>query len=712
MSSSGPKKLVFGPERPPPPHVRVALHCGICSKAFTIYRDRICISKPSTRVPVSDSFVSQNRSNIPVLSQFHPGLAEKNDHIDHDPPMRRLGCMPDHVPDGQDSFYGIPGDVLSYFSDPFPRQRYNELSRNLARTDDLVICSMKSCPIYRSEPETFTVHYHCFESLYWLDDSPYLFSRLWQVLVWQTPWRDAQPNFLPNRRKMTLHGFVVAAKRVNIPHLYKLPLEVAQMVREYCEDAPFWNLVRSADLCVDVTYMATTELETVPLELVLEWTRGGLFKLVENLVAPHFVRITLDNLGIREIKRLDLEPAPFTLKPVENWSFIFIDQSSCENVSLLLKNGLARLQLPDGHPGFPVWDTPSPPHVRTITSTVLASKIIHTSKFSRESHKTPPTPVEQSRVIFRNCGICGVDTVPATRFHAIDFKSVTGFTFLYTDPEGLLTIHAHTPESPDVKVPKGVTPDNLIYAYLPIPPGEEILQIITQVGPLTWARTSPPHFTFRLKLAGLVTVGTKYNRKFDRMVVFHPTGLVFNRTELGHVNFLAAYSVTPPKEEHPHSNRATCEPGMKPDLPPEGPQAIPGPVPFFSCAPLHNVVRVRAFCESADESALRGIMLDYANGAQRLLGQYRPGWVPQLTYENPTRICLRRPSTNSILMNGIAYESAVQIECGHSMRHRHMRGIWECHEMDEVLQFYYSNNDEQGSRFRPVRDREAWPAEP
>ncbi|KAK7416990.1 hypothetical protein QQZ08_011788 [Neonectria magnoliae] len=489
---------------------------------------------------------------------------------------------------------------------------------------------------------------------------------------------------------MTLHGFVMAAKRVNILHLYKLPLEVAQMIREYCEDAPFWSLVRFTDLCVGVTYMAT-ELETVPLELVLEWARGGLFKLVENLVAPHFVRIALDNLGICEIKRLDLEPEPFTSKPVENWSFIFIDQPSCENVSLLLKNGLARLQLPDGHPGFP---------------------IVHTSMFPRESHRTPPTPVKQSRLIFRNCAICGVDTVPATRFHAIDFKSVTGFTFLYTDPEGLLTIHAHTPESPAVKVPSGVTPDNLIYAYLPIPPGEEILQIITQVGLPPWARTSPPHFTFRLKLAGLVTVGTKYSRKFDRMVVFHPTGLVFNRTELGYVNFLAAYSVTPPKEEHPHSSRATCEPGMKRDLPPEGLRAIPGPAPFFSRAPLRNVVRVRTFCEPTDESSIRGIMLDYTNGAQRLLGQYRPGWVPQLTYENPTRICLRRPSTNPLLMSGIAYESAIQIECGHSMRHRHMKGVWECHEMDGVLQFYYSNNDNQGLRFRPVRDSETWPTEP
>ncbi|KAK7416991.1 hypothetical protein QQZ08_011789 [Neonectria magnoliae] len=169
MSSVGPKKLVFGLERPPPPHVRVSLHCGICSKAFTIYRDRICIIRQPYRY-----------SRIELLRnwRFHPGLAEKNDHIDHDPPMHRLGCMPDYVLDGQDSFYGIPGDMFSYFSGPFPRQRYNELPRNLARTDDLVTCSMKSCPIYRSEPETFTVHYHCFESLYWLDNSPDLFSRL------------------------------------------------------------------------------------------------------------------------------------------------------------------------------------------------------------------------------------------------------------------------------------------------------------------------------------------------------------------------------------------------------------------------------------------------------------------------------------------------------------------------------------------------------
>lgn len=60
---------------------------------------------------------------------------------------------------------------------------------------------------------------------------------------------------------------------------------------------------------------------------------------------------------------------------------------------------------------------------------------------------------------------------------------------------------------------------------------------------------------------------------------------------------------------------------------------------YFSSAPLEGVTRVHTF-EDKDDKFCQGIILEYANGAQRALGQCRFGLDPVSTVTNPSEICL------------------------------------------------------------------------
>ncbi|KPM35258.1 hypothetical protein AK830_g11313 [Neonectria ditissima] len=732
----------YTPNKHEDPHVHLGLHCGLCNEAFAIYKDKVCI------IPGS-GFNKQTFEKLLNNWVIYSGVAEKCEHIDNDPKMRRLGRMPDAVP-GQYSFHRIPCHQLGAYNRPFPREKYTlrqlmrfafSVPQNPAKTARWRTCSVKSCDKVLSRAETATVHRSCLENLEWLRKEPNLLKKLWYTLVWQTPWRGAPPNFLPVAEKtMTVHGLSLASRAVGNPFFGNISLEMAYMIHEHCTGSPFWVLVREFSLWHTVKQLGYNHQQPVPLNSVVSWSRSGVLELVETELLwnpdgpsqpPRFVCITINTSGITDITSDDEKRAPFIYEPEGDLAYVYIERTSARGVSLIINGHLARLEHPLGHSGFPIWDSSSPPHFNVLEEVVVDQE--DTTGMSKyEMPVVAPRAWDHARVIFRDCGICGVDDFPGMRYYSVDLiPGAVGITFLYSDPLGLVAIHPHTTLSGPVKVPSGVSPDSLVYIYMPMPPGEEILKVTTQVGALTWGRTSPPHFTvciahaerpppparkssqqkrqFHMRLAGKVSIGPRYNPSFDRMTVFALEGLVYNRTELGHANFIAADSRYLILEQDPHSRRKERHSGRKPEVAPEAFGPAPGIVPFFAFAPLRNVVRVSTYCLPGELSITRGILFDYSDGATHAIGQLRLGMQPLAKYVYPRRICICRDQTDAVRVDEIPYSKKTKIECGRSIKHRHAEGVWECHDMDGVMNFFFSNHSEQALLIRDLVDGETWP---
>jgi hypothetical protein len=62
---------------------------------------------------------------------------------------------------------------------------------------------------------------------------------------------------------------------------------------------------------------------------------------------------------------------------------------------------------------------------------------------------------------------------------------------------------------------------------------------------------------------------------------------------------------------------------------------------WYTSAPLENVIRIDTL-HDPDTGFCRGMLLEYANGAQRAVGDCRVGVDPVTTYTRPVRLCISR----------------------------------------------------------------------
>jgi hypothetical protein len=105
----------------------------------------------------------------------------------------------------------------------------------------------------------------------------------------------------------------------------------------------------------------------------------------------------------------------------------------------------------------------------------------------------------------------------------------------------------------------------------------------------------------------------------------------------------------------------------------------------YSSAPLSNVIRAQIFYKSGRVSACRGILLEYRDGSKRALGQCKLGVDPSKECMDPTQLCYNNLRKNT-----------VQVKISNGTSHpRHEETGWTCCSMRGVLEFWFSERDEE-----------------
>ncbi|KAF4490452.1 AAA-ATPase vps4-associated 1 domain containing protein [Fusarium agapanthi] len=115
-------------------------------------------------------------------------------------------------------------------------------------------------------------------------------------------------------------------------HFGRLHMELVDMVRSYCPDAYFWNVVQLRDL---KGFASTRKrLTTMPLSRLRHWKRGDAAPLYgQDLKDPVCLRISLDSDGICEIQRLQDHPPPNHQARVKLRKYVLANEKDVESVN-------------------------------------------------------------------------------------------------------------------------------------------------------------------------------------------------------------------------------------------------------------------------------------------------------------------------------------------------------------------------------------------
>ncbi|KAF5000543.1 hypothetical protein FGRMN_1710 [Fusarium graminum] len=227
------------------------------------------------------------------------------------------------------------------------------------------------------------------------------------------------------------------------------------------------------------------------------------------------------------------------------------------------------------------------------------------------------------------------------QFKTIDLRSVTGLTFFFSFSEEIIAI---------------------------------VMRLKDQGGGPT---TQKPFFLIRTKLAGDVSVGPCHLGKHRDVVLSQssPKMLIYSAADVGPATVFGTY----PKEEHqdevfaPFRHPWSSNPPIHEHV-------------NLSSAPLENVTRVQVL-EDDDSGFCKAILLDYANGARRALGNCRFGIDRAKTYLRPSYICYRAAGHASGIRRDIP---AVRVEAGCDANHDHEENGWVCSMMEGTMEFWFS----------------------
>lgn len=150
-----------------------------------------------------------------------------------------------------------------------------------------------------------------------------------------------------------------------------------------------------------------------------------------------------------------------------------------------------------------------------------------------------------------------------------------------------------------------------------------------------------------MKLAGDVSLGPNYSRDYQdvNLSQANPELLMYNTLSAGPATLFGAYPRHGGGQESNDNNRdnnrnsSPAIPGPFP--PPESQSILVGHQALFFSAPLDNVTRLQVLGDPRSGHC-HAVLLDYANGSRRALGNCRLGVDPVIgTYLQPARICCR-----------------------------------------------------------------------
>ncbi|KAF5609153.1 uncharacterized protein FSUBG_4163 [Fusarium subglutinans] len=495
--------------------------------------------------------------------------------------------------------------------------RFPESQDVVEMADKLTLCQCLQCKMCELACPSVTIHANCyrvFQQSYCREDA---MEAIWVASAWKSPWRHR-----PARRKprldltdMTLVSIGgPVAEAIGIPGLALLPSEVLQMVRFYIPNNLLWrySLIQNISEEMsrpfqnpfepqhDATRFALAAVKAWKRELkVADTTRD------ESESEPFIVRLTVDCLGLKEIQRLKDWPEynhirsntcayVFFTQGQANGSFISFKVSplvtSWELLLILNKFGRTFIENPHDSRDFQFWDTPSPP-LRCL--------------------KMFPRP----------------DRPGSIRYRTVDVLNTTGLTFFFL--RGFIAaVHSHTANTPVAATAiqhfSQDEQDHMIWTYIPVSSTDALLRI--GVGDV-WQR----QMEICTKLTGTYFFGP-YEGYTDTDDVSgnEPSVLIHNvPTKLagGSLGIVTKHNF---ESEHLLSFPRYHNDGEDPlnrDR-------------IHTAAPAKNITHADVYYDRRNGHC-KGLLLKYANGAQRAVGQCRIGIDPFKAYEEPSWFCYR-----------------------------------------------------------------------
>lgn len=121
---------------------------------------------------------------------------------------------------------------------------------------------------------------------------------------------------------------------------------------------------------------------------------------------------------------------------------------------------------------------------------------------------------------------------------------------------------------------------------------------------------------------------------------------------------------------------------------------------YFSHAELDDVVSMEVYHDKALRIC-RGILVRYANGGERALGQCRIGVDSLRSFEQPTCFCFKK--TNYLRPTTRVERAGIAIECHAEAQHDHGEGEWTCCEFPGRLEWWFTSEESRIS-FTPGRE--------
>uniref|UniRef100_A0A8H7NLL4 Uncharacterized protein n=1 Tax=Bionectria ochroleuca TaxID=29856 RepID=A0A8H7NLL4_BIOOC len=374
------------------------------------------------------------------------------------------------------------------------------------------------------------------------------------------------------------------SKALAWPDIAKLPAELKTQIVELSGPTKIGRIASVLQLVSEVAEDRPF-VATLPLDNIKYWCRGGQ-PTVSHASNGEQVQLTIDARGLMEICWVT-EPMKNRTARSDRMLYISGPIEQFSNVEVAFQNGLARLMLP----------SLAPPHF---------------------TYK-----------------------LPISRFTSLDLGGCDGLTFFIV-PDGVHSIHAHTPESPNaIKAFERLRRDYegcVTWFYLPLAAHDEVLAIGLRLRRFAHRDRMNPTFVIHLR-SGHYVIGP------------HREGAVFDVLLQTHGRPVLAYEPWSNIQVVPHINQIAVSPqtGVKAQyrfIIPEGLCSLDQSC--LASAPLTDVESMDVFRSAANGPCV-GIIFTYRDGWTRSVGQCRLDLDIVTTYKEPVKLYHAFRSFTSLL---------------------------------------------------------------
>lgn len=527
-------------------------------------------------------------------------------------------------------------------------------------------CRLGNCAACGVSSESITCHSDCFNLWMKSMGNGHGSRKLWFAATWRYPWLNCPELRLPPGDHVMTY-MDCAKEALAWPDIAKLPAELKTQIVELSGPTKIGRIASVLQLVSEVAEDRPF-VATLPLDNIKYWCRGGQ-PTVSHASNGEQVQLTIDARGLMEICWVT-EPMKNRTARSDRMLYISGPIEQFSNVEVAFQNGLARLMLPCTQE-IKLWDSPAG---------LRRGTIISGDEPSHPPHLTYKLPI--------------------SRFTSLDLGGCDGLTFFIV-PDGVHSIHAHTPESPNaIKAFERLRRDYegcVTWFYLPLAAHDEVLAIGLRLRRFAHRDRMNPTFVIHLR-SGHYVIGP------------HREGAVFDVLLQTHGRPVLAYEPWSNIQVVPHINQIAVSPqtGVKAQyrfIIPEGLCSLDQSC--LASAPLTDVESMDVFRSAANGPCV-GIIFTYRDGWTRSVGQCRLDLDIVTTYKEPVKLYHAFRSFTSLLewRRGVLGEVFVDVA---TVEHpevalvypddavRRPTHFWAHSEMQGVLHYWSKG---EGSYFR------------